>query len=254
MKKVVRVSTVVAHVANLGAARIWTTTLMWQRNKNARDTNQNLNSLSSVARVTDITMESNLMINDKPASLQAAKDELRVAENALRRMSEAAIQDDFAAAWKQFLDSLEKVWNKTEVSCRPIRTQFEPWQCEFKALRRNDELLRYVKHARDADNHGIQAIIAPVRAGVAVSGPGTIMRGKISGSGEVTGLQTVGPIRIEELFRLMPVSVENRGTTHAPPTSHLGVSIGDPSPLVVGEKALTFYRDFVAHAEARFLL
>jgi hypothetical protein len=203
-------------------------------------------------QVTDKGKQGKMENVEIPDPLRASKAELTVAENAIKRMREAATHDAFAEAWRQFLDSIEKLWNKAERACQPVHQRFAPWQGKYTALRRSDELLRYVKQARDADNHSIQEILAPVHAGVVVKGPVTISSGKIHGSGEVEGLRTDRPIKIEKYEKLMPVKVKNSGHWCDVPTQHLGKPLRDPNPLSVAELTLAFYRDFIFQIEAKF--
>jgi len=94
---------------------------------------------------------------DEP--LREAKFELRSAERALGRMRSASGFDSFEDAWRQYLMALRKVWIKTERGCQHVRKRFEPWQGKFKRQQRNDQLLRYLEHARNADEHTIQLIL-----------------------------------------------------------------------------------------------
>ena len=88
--------------------------------------------------------------------LGRAKRELRAAMSALEAMRTAATYDEFLTAWQSFLDRLEKVWVKIERECQAFRARFEPWQSAFKRVRDNDELLRYLRQARHADQHSVR--------------------------------------------------------------------------------------------------
>jgi hypothetical protein len=97
---------------------------------------------------------------DEP--LREAKFELRSAERALGRMRSASDFDSFEDTWRQYLMALRKVWIKTERGCQHVRKRFEPWQGKFKRQRKKAQLLRYLKHARNADEHTIQLILDDV--------------------------------------------------------------------------------------------
>jgi hypothetical protein len=77
-------------------------------------------------------------------------------------MRSASDFDSFEDAWRQYLMALRKVWIKTERGCQHVRKRFEPWQGKFKRQRKKDQLLRYLKHARNADEHTIQLILDDV--------------------------------------------------------------------------------------------
>src|SRR5215218_1745734 len=94
--------------------------------------------------------------------LHQAKAALRAANRALERMKAARDIEEFEDAWQDYLGSLEKSWVKVERSCQAYRNQFQPWQGKFARRRKKDPLLRYLKHARHADEHTIEEIIERV--------------------------------------------------------------------------------------------
>ena len=92
------------------------------------------------------------MSTETKEPLYHAKRELASAEKAIRRMSGAQSIEDLEDEWKNFLNSIEKVWVKAERSCQHIRNEFQPWQGKFARERKKDALLKYIKHARNSDN------------------------------------------------------------------------------------------------------
>lgn len=88
--------------------------------------------------------------------LKHPRAELRAAARAIDGMRNATSLEEFESEWREFLTCLEKVWTKVERSCQPFRNKFEPWQGTYHRMRKKDMLLRYLKQARDADNHSIQ--------------------------------------------------------------------------------------------------
>jgi hypothetical protein len=172
---------------------------------------------------------------DEP--LREAKRELRSAEKALGRMRDAPNFEDFEDAWLQFVGALRKVWVKTERGCQHVRKRFEPWQGGIKNQRRKDQLLRYLDHARNADQHSLQLIVEDVpEQTVTVNGDKVVVGNDVV---------VIGP-RIE----LRPV--EDCGVRYDPPTEHLGKALKDPGPVEVAELGLHFYARFVETAERKF--
>jgi hypothetical protein len=106
--------------------------------------------------------------------LREAERELRSAERALGRMRDASDFDGFEDAWRQYLVALQKVWVKTGRSCKHVRKSFLPWQGRFKRQRGRDQLLRYFKHARNADQHSIQLILDDVPKQIVKAGGDTV--------------------------------------------------------------------------------
>src|SRR4051812_45002165 len=89
-------------------------------------------------------------------ALQRSKTELKAAAKALERMRAAHSFEDFTHEWQAFPNCLEKVWTKTERECRHVKNRFAPWQGRFRKQRTEGPLLRYLHHARNADQHTIE--------------------------------------------------------------------------------------------------
>jgi hypothetical protein len=192
-------------------------------------------------------------MNAEESPLQHSKQELRAARLALEGMRVARNLEEFAVSWRSFLDRIEKVWVKAERECQPFRSCFEPWQGTFKALRKNDALLRYLHQARHADQHSIQPttqeLIAQLQLVIPPLGTVELQLDEEKQTLTVNGECLVGIIRGPS-YLLLPI--ENRGTTFAAPTEHLGVQLLRNDALLVAEKGLAFYEDFVAKAGAEF--
>jgi hypothetical protein len=172
---------------------------------------------------------------DEP--LREAKRELRSAEWALGRMHSAPDFDSFEDTWRQYLMALRKVWIKTERGCQHVRKRFEPWQGKIKSQQRNDQLLRYLEHARNADEHTIQLILDDIPKQTVTVGGDTVYVGN--------DVVIIAP-RVE----LRPV--KDRGEWYDPPVEHLGKALAERGPLKVAELGLAFYADFVEQAERKF--
>lgn len=188
--------------------------------------------------------------------LRQAKAELWSASRAIDAMTAATTMDEFEAEWREFLSCLEKVWTKTERTCAPHQAQFQPWQGKFHALRRKDMLLRYLKHARDADNHTIQdlAKLEPAYTVYDFVGPkgGYIehlhldaKEGLVAYKGDPVTATVIPP-------RPVAIAVETCGQRYNPPTMHLGKAVDDLSPINLAKLGLSFYSDFVHQVEKKF--
>ena len=190
--------------------------------------------------------------------LKPAKLELRAAENAIHKMEAASSVVEFEEEWRDFLGCLEKVWNKTERCCEVVRSQFQPWQGTYTRLRRKDMLVRYLKQARDADNHSIQEVIEytpPSRqiiVGGSTDGKSTAFYGLVV-AGDKVLYEGTTPIHIKTTAeRVVAVRVKNNGEWHNPPTSHLGKPVPDAHPLTIAKLGLEFYQNFLEEVEAKF--
>ena len=186
--------------------------------------------------------------------LKHSKAELWAASRAINSMCEAQNMEEFEAEWKVFLSSLEKVWNKVERVCQPHRATFQPWQGQFQALRKKDMLLRYLKQARDADNHSIQDSTKLE--------PGYMTLGHVGGSGYINNLEIrngvvvnyQGSPMVQEIYPPSPIAVpvQNNGVWYNVPTSHLGEAVESVHPVDIANLGLAFYADFVEKVEKKF--
>lgn len=188
-------------------------------------------------------------------TLDAAKKELESAKRALALMKNAESFEIFDEEWRDFLSCLEKLWNKTERGCQHIKNKFQPWQGKYTKLRRKDMLLRYLRQARDADNHSIQEV-AEFKPGhrtmnfVNPSG-GYIKHMKIQ-NGQIAHYEGDPMIITDHPATIEAVKVKNSGKWYNPPSSHLGQPVISHHPVVIAELGLNFYEQFIQEAEATF--
>lgn len=181
--------------------------------------------------------------------------ELMAAEKALADMRGAKSLDEFEMEWRTCLNHLEKMWQKVERCCQHVRGQFEPWQGQFHRLRKKDMLLRYLKQARDADNHSVQDVtrVEPGSRGYKFLNPrgGYIKRMEIR-NGEVVHYQGDPMIVEEKPPHPVAVPVMNNGEWFNPPTSHLGQPIATPHPVLLAELGIKFYSDYLDQVQKMF--
>lgn len=187
--------------------------------------------------------------------LKHPRAELRAAAKALDGMRNAKSLEDFETEWKELLGCLEKVWNKVERTCQPMRDRFEPWQSKYHRLRKRDMLLRYLKQARDADNHSIQDFtkIEPGSRSIRFANPsgGYIKHMEMRG-GKLIAYEG-DPIVVEDKApHPVAVRVQNHGEWFNPPTSHLGQPVTTLHPVTLAELGLKFYEEYVNDVERKF--
>lgn len=181
--------------------------------------------------------------------------ELAAAAKAITGMRDAKSLDEFETQWRSYLNAIEKLWQKVERCCQHVRNAFEPWQGVYHRLRKKDMLLRYLKQARDADNHSIQDVtkIQPGRRGYRFVNPigGYIKHMEIR-NGEVVHYEG-DPMVVEETPpHPVAVAIKNNGEWFNPPTSHLGQPIKTQHPLLLAELGLKFYSEYLDETEKKF--
>jgi hypothetical protein len=120
-------------------------------------------------------------------------------------------------------------------------------------LRKEDELLRYLYQARHADQHSIQPLTQELIAVQQLTIPplGSVQLR----FDEKTGMPIINGECLSQMIsgpRYLLLPVVNRGETYVPPTKHLGEKLSLPDAVVVAEKGMAFYEDYVRQVEAEF--
>jgi hypothetical protein len=188
-------------------------------------------------------------------SLDAAKKELESARRAVQLMKSAESFDLFDEEWRDFLNCLEKLWNKTERGCLHVKNKFQPWQGKCSSLRRKDMLLRYLKQARDADNHSIQEVseIKPShRAMNFANSKGGYIKKMVISNGQVEHYEGDPMVVTDHPATIEAIKVKNSGNWYNPPSTHLGKPVTSTHPAVLAELGLSFYDNFLKETEATF--
>ncbi|MEZ8955719.1 hypothetical protein [Vibrio cyclitrophicus] len=188
-------------------------------------------------------------------SLNAAKAELRSADRSLHNMKTAKNFEIFEEEWRDFLNCIEKTWNKTERGCQSVRNKFAPWQGKFTKERKKDSLLKYVKQARDADNHSIQEVseIKPGNTTMNFVNPkGGYIESMRIVNGNIVEFKGDPMIVRDNPPTIVALKVKNNGNWYNPPREHKGQQLKTQHPVEIAEIALSYYKNFVADAEEKF--
>lgn len=183
-----------------------------------------------------------------------ARAEIYTAEQALQSMKLAKSFNEFERIWKIYLNCIEKCWLKVEGICQPIRNNFEPWQGKFLNLRKKDMLLKYLKNARDADQHTIQEVVEPItelRSIYALHN--THIKSLRIDGGNITEYVGSKPLfTTNTLAGVKLLRIKNRSDWYSPPTQHLGKCLEKNDPISIAQHGLEFYKDFLDQAEKEF--
>lgn len=82
--------------------------------------------------------------------------DIEIAAKELGNMVHASNLGDLKTAWESFLFRLERAWEITERHVQRISGgRAQSWLSANAKLRRTDQLLQYLKQARNAETHGI---------------------------------------------------------------------------------------------------
>ncbi|ACR11423.1 hypothetical protein TERTU_0535 [Teredinibacter turnerae T7901] len=188
-------------------------------------------------------------------SIESAKKELESAKRAVEAMKNAESFDIFDEEWRDFLNCLEKVWVKTERGCQHIKNSFQPWQGRYSALRRKDMLLRYLKQARDADNHSIQPVAeykAANRTLDFINAKGGQIKNLVIEGGQIVHYEGDPLVVRNNPASIQAIRVKNSGNWYNPPTSHLNKKVSSLHPVHLAELGVQFYEAFINDTESTF--
>jgi hypothetical protein len=165
--------------------------------------------------------------------LYRSRKELDIARQKIHHRRRAQSFVEFEQAWQDYLGRIERAWNKTkDVFSDP---SYAPWRGCHEHVRNSDQLLRYLKQARDAEEHTVRETISKEPGGIGINPSSgntlhiehmTINRGKITFGGAKPGIAiTVYPERV----KLMPAI--SRGVTTPTPKEHLGQPFVGTNPV-----------------------
>jgi hypothetical protein len=154
---------------------------------------------------------------------------------------------EFRRNWSEFLSAANGIFTMLEQVTKNSAAG-RAWMGSRKYERRHDSLLSYMQHARNAEEHGIDAITDLEPGRLVFQGPeGDISsienfdgkRGRYQNISASPDLRTAQNIRFyPQKPRLRPVV--DRGVNFELPKEHLGAEIHDVSPVSVGGLFLNY--------------
>lgn len=178
--------------------------------------------------------------------------ELDRAETQLHIMQSATNLDVYEEAWKCFLTDIETAWN---LCLDAVKGNGRAQQIVSSTNRdrKIDDLVRYLKHARNSRTHSIRPITERILGVTTVMGGtngGVILQGTIAGRDPTaTRLETSGTVIVSfQPDRLEVIEVQDRGHSYLPPTWHQGSPVSTCIPHVLAAMGLTYYRSAVSAA------
>ena len=194
-------------------------------------------------------------------AVEKAQDHLALARRALDGLRIARTFREYEIAWSQFLIEAARIYTKLEAGSKNSGVS-KSWFGRMKNERRTDPLLRYIRYARNSDEHGLEDITRRTASGMIASfEPSDVVRVSLSarrtegGSIEIKDMQLKTPgggfTEVELIaprIELMAAYDDRFHDSAAPPVNHLGRPIEDTSPLGVAELAIRFLERMIAEA------
>lgn len=190
------------------------------------------------------------------AAVEHAERRLAKAEKSLSALGIATSFDEAEEAWTDFLLAVAGIYSKLEQGAKSKGSSLG-WFGRIKKIRRDDPLLRYLHHARNSDEHGIERVVRRFTQNGELWGrrpqygeriPVTLQQ--IDDAGQPFGDEFEAMFQ-GDTIKLIRVVDRRYGDCFDPPQTHLGNEVlYYEEPLDVGRLALAYLKTMVAEAAA----
>lgn len=178
--------------------------------------------------------------------------DLKIAREAIERMADTESFAEFHRHWQDFLFRIERAWEGMLGRIKSHRGgTAQSWISANSALRKKDSLLRYLKHARDAETHVLGETVENVlelsfedkfRRRFRVNSVSTHIEGTtlvVDIDSPDEHLEWQGSVKPGDPRMLR---FKSRGVWYNPPTEHLGNRLENVHPVAVALLGYEFYR------------
>jgi hypothetical protein len=163
----------------------------------------------------------------KQTAIEKGQNRLAKAQECLTRIERAKNFPDFESAWSDFLLALNTIHTALEQGAKDD-AKSNQWYGGKKKERRNDPLLRYLHHARNADEHGLLPVAEHKSGNLAINSPGEPNEFFPSGGSPFPAIKITPPHVV-----LITVIDERYHDKFDPPIEHLGIPLSNTSPFSV---------------------
>lgn len=185
-------------------------------------------------------------------ALIQARERFGRAAEAVKRMQEAKAYSykDENRAWSDFLLAASGVYSKLEQGSKGCGTS-EGWFGRKKHDRKKDELMAFLHHARNADEHGISGTTLFISKFTVLSGKVARVGFNLSPDGEVKPVVQGEPgsrVGVEMYTAPKMVRDSKHGDSFMPPTQHLGQPLDEPSVVEIATLGLAYLESLIAEA------
>ncbi len=183
------------------------------------------------------------------SGLEKVADRMRRMRSAAELLGNAKDSRTAAAAWEDFLIAAGGFYSILERAARTTPAEIG-WYGRIKHVRKNDPLLRYIHHARNAEEHGCQPISLPASTSGTLLTPGSSVWFTAK-DGHWIASDVRGNVHFsKDAIRLVTVHDERFKDSFDPPCKHLGIPIEDTSAANIAELAITYLENVFSEASA----
>jgi hypothetical protein len=172
-------------------------------------------------------------------------------ERAAQNIDELATEKNLAEIerhWAAFLVNAGRVFTKLEQASKASPKGKTWWSGKIRE-RRSDELLLYIWHARNADEHGIRRVTEQYISEVKAASPIPEEFEAANREAAKRGLPYAVLGAFDITMRVKLVDVIDRGVRYAVPATFRGNPISNPHPNNVGLLALSYLDGLIREAD-----
>jgi hypothetical protein len=194
-------------------------------------------------------------------AIEKARDHLELAKSAAEGLNLNHGIKAYEQAWSQFLSQASRFYSKLEQGSKGC-TASEPWFGRKKHERKKDQLLSYIHHARDSDEHGLDYITRTRARSGSIKFPeaqevtvSMMMRVNEDGSMDIKNPTVKTPtgeydqMMLEDpRVELMTVHDRRFHDKFDPPEMHLGRPIVGRSPPEIAKLAIAYLEKVLGEA------
>lgn len=188
-----------------------------------------------------------------PRAVAQAKERLGRAREAVTALRKAKAYIDAWRAWGDFLLAVGGIYSKLEQGAK-ANGKSSAWFGRVKHFRKTDELLSYLHHARNTEEHGLEnslSLKAPKLERIDADAKVDKLKRELKmllpvKNGKPIALKVTMP----QGLRLIAVSDPRYGDTFAVPREHLGKRLANMSVADLADLALVYLDRLVAEAAA----
>ncbi|OXE36439.1 MAG: hypothetical protein CGW95_07685 [Phenylobacterium zucineum] len=166
-------------------------------------------------------------------------------------MEQAVAFSTLDESWSNFLVAVKLVFAKLGAGARGDPTS-EGWFARVQGEQRADPLLKFLYHARNAEEHGLDRSIEHAYDIRVVEGVRLEVNAILEPNGDVTfrNIHDAGQVVHFPLKGTPKAITDGRsGQIFAPPTEHLGLSMTDPSIFGIARAAVAYLARLVGDAQ-----
>jgi hypothetical protein len=187
----------------------------------------------------------------KAVALQQAKARLQRVRDALTAMEQSIAFSNLDENWSNFLVAAKIVFAKLGAGANGD-PKSEAWFARVLGEQRSDPLLRFLYHARNAEEHGLDRSIEQAYDIRVVEGVRLEFDATFEPNGDVTFRNAGDPREVINLpLKGTPKAIVDgrSGQIVEPPTEHLGSPIANPSIFGIAHLAVAYLERLIGNAQ-----